>query len=143
MGEFAKYLDKCLKADDPSKAFDGKRVVALMNAFGPALHSHLSNEPRHLASLSKYPNIDTATIRAKTEKDTMDRTSPVYLLPMLWFNLDAEFEDGRWADFPGLSWPLKWVMVNLFGWWRSNWWRFGSVGRDGKRVQLLALREGY
>jgi hypothetical protein len=137
------YLDECMTSRDPSHNFDGSRVLTLMDAFGPALHSHLSNEPPHLASLRQYPNIDMAAIKAATEKDSMDRTSPIYLLPMLWCNLDVEFEDGRWRDFPGLSAPLRWIMVNVFGWWRSNWWRFGSVGRDGRRVQLLALRDGY
>lgn len=143
MDELKKYLNECINAEEPSQLFDGTRVVATMDAFGPALHSHLSNEVPRLSSLRQYPNIDMAAIKAAAEKDSMDRTSPVYLLPMLWCNLDVEFEDGRWRDFPGLSAPLKWVMVNILGWWRSNWWRFGSVGKDGKRVQLLALRDEY
>jgi hypothetical protein len=143
MDALKEYLNESINAKDPSQAFDGARVIALMDAFGTALHSHLANEVAHLALLRQYPNIDMAAIKLATEKDSMNRTSPVYLLPMLWCNLDVEFEDGRWRDFPGLSALLKWIMVNIFGWWRSNWWRFGSVGSDGKRVQLLALREGY
>jgi len=143
MDALKNYLDRCIGAKQPRGTFEGPRMVALMDEFGSALHSHLSNEPARLASLKEYPNIDMVAIKAKAEKDAMDRTSPVYLLPMLWCNLDSEFEDGYWKDFPGLSAPVRWVLVNVFGWWRSNWWRFGSVDKNGQRVQLLALRDDY
>lgn len=143
LGEFKDYLESCTVAADPPAVFNGAHAVALLDSFGPALHSHLANEAAHLASLSKYPNIDLEPIQKATEKDAMDRTSAVFLLPMLWFNHDVDFEDGYWSGFPGLPAPMKWVMVNVFGWWRSNWWRFGSVDRNGKLIELLALREGY
>jgi hypothetical protein len=114
-----------------------------MDQFGEALHTHLKNEPSHLASLSRYPAIDLNPIRKATKDDSMRRTSAVYLLPMLWFNHDVNFEDGQWKGFPGLPPVVKWVMVNVLRWWRSNWWRFGSVDRSGKLVTLLALQEGY
>lgn len=143
MDALKSYLNQCLKDNDPSAKFSGTRVQQLMDEFGPAMHTHLKNEVPHLASLKKYPNIDMATIKKATEKDSMDRSSTIYDLPMLWYNLDVDFEDGRWKDFPGLPAPVRWVMVNVLGWWRSNWWRFGSVDRNGKRVQLLALRDDY
>ncbi|PSN71816.1 hypothetical protein BS50DRAFT_236193 [Corynespora cassiicola Philippines] len=143
MEKFKEYLDSCLSSQDPKTAFSGPHLVGLMDTFGSALHSHLSHEPVHLASLSKYPQIPTKEIKAAGEKDAMDTQSIIYMLPMLWFNHDTEFEDGEWRDWPGLSWQLKWVMVNVFGWWRSNWWRWGSVGRDGKMVELLALADNY
>jgi hypothetical protein len=138
-----KNLDSCVSANNPTVAFSGTHLITLMDTFGPALQSHLAHEPVHLASLSKYPQIPTKDIKAAGQKDAMDTQSTIYMLPMLWYNLDVEFEDGYWHDFPGLSWQIKWVMVNVLGWWRSNWWRFGSAGRDGKMAPLLALRDGY
>lgn len=116
-----------------------------MDTFGQALHEHLKNEPPHLASLDQYSleKKDLARIRKAAEEDSMKRTSAVYLLPMLWYNHDVDYEDGLWRDFPGLPWIMKWIMVNIVGWWRSNWWRFGGVDRNGKLVTLLALRDDY
>jgi hypothetical protein len=143
LDKFKQYLEECAAAADPPALFDRNRALTIMDSFGEALHSHLRDEPPRLAALKVYSAIDLGPIRKATEKDSMDRTSPVYLLPILWFNHDVDFEDQHWRDFPGLPYPVKWVMVNIIGWWRSNWWRFGSVDRNGKLVPLLALRDGY
>ena len=62
-----------------------------MDSFGEVFHTHLVHEPPQIASLSQYP-IDIKACSEKTAKHSMSRTSVVYLLPMLWFNLDLEFE---------------------------------------------------
>lgn len=137
--EFKSYLDTC--ANNPTE-FEGTHLVKIMDSFGHDLHSHLKKEPEKLASLSKYP-IDMKAISEKTARHSMNRTSAVHVLPILWFNLDTDFEDGKWKNFPEVPGPIKWVMINVLGWWRSNLWRFGSCGADGKAVPLLALRDSY
>ncbi|ERF73168.1 hypothetical protein EPUS_03009 [Endocarpon pusillum Z07020] len=139
MANFKTYLTTCAAAPG---SFRATNLHHVMDTFGPTLHQHLLHEPAKLASLAKYP-IDIRALSEKTAKYSMDRTSSVNLLPMLWFNLDLEFEDGKWKDFPPVSAPVRWVMVNVLGWWRAGWWRFGSCGADGRRVRLLALREEY
>lgn len=113
-----------------------------MDTLAPALATHLANEPPALASLATYA-IDMKDLSNRTTKHSMARTSVVNLLPMLWFNLDVEFENGKWQNFPPISAPVRWVMVNILGRWQARWWRFGSCDADGKRIELMALREGY
>ena len=113
-----------------------------MDTFAPALVTHLANEPPALASLSTYA-VDIKALSEKTAQHSMARTSSFNLLPMLWYNLDVEFEGGKWKNFPPVPTPMRWVLVNIFGWWQARWWRFGSCGTDGKRIELLALRKSY
>ena len=79
----------------------------------------------------------------KTAQHSMKRSSTISVLPILWFNLDVDFENKKWASFPEVPGPVKWIMINVLGRWHSNWWRFGSSGSDGKLVPLLALKEDY
>jgi hypothetical protein len=137
--QFKSYLDACLAS--PSK-FSGAELVEILDSFGPTLHSHLSHEPPKLASLSQY-NIDMRSISEKTAQHSMQRTSTTDVLPLLWYNLDKEFENGKWVGFPEVPAPTKWVMINILGWWRGNWWRFGSSGADGVQRELLCLRKAY
>ena len=104
---------------------------------------HLQHEPDKLASLLAYPSLDIKAVAKRVEEESMKRDSMVYVLPQLWYNLDADFEGGRWRDFPEVPAPVKWVLINVVGWWKSNWWRFGSSGADGKQRPLLALSETY
>ena len=113
-----------------------------MDNLAPALATYLANEPPALASLATYA-IDMKVLSDRTAKHSMARTSMVNPLPMLWFNHDVDFENGKWKNFPPVGGPVRWVMVNILGRWQARWWRFGSCGADGKRVELMALREGY
>lgn len=139
MVNFKAYLTTCAAAPG---SFSATNLLHLMDTFGPPLHQHLLHEPAKMASLAKYP-IDIRALSEKTAKHSIDHTSTVNLLPMLLFNLDLEFENGKWKDFPPVPAPMRWVMVNVIGWWRAGWWRFGSCGADGRRVRLLALRDEY
>lgn len=137
--DFKRYLDTCAKAP---RDFQGTRLLAIMDTFGPALHKHLVNEPPKLASLSKYP-IDIKAISEKLAKHSLGQASTTHLLPLVWYNLDVDFEEGRWRDWPPMPWLVRWIMVNVLSSWCWSWWRFGSVGADGRRVKLLALRDDY
>ena len=139
LAKFEEYIEAC--AASPAK-FQGTELVAILHELGSTLQTHLAHEPAKLAGLSQY-DIDMASISAKTADHSMKRTSTTDVLPLLWYNLDKEFEGGKWASFPELPAPLKWVMINLFGWWHSNWWRFGSSGPDGLQRDLLCLTKAY
>ncbi|KAF6238848.1 hypothetical protein HO173_002720 [Letharia columbiana] len=139
LSSLATYLGTCRAQP---KTFNASALLSIMDAFAPAFATHLANEPPALASLSTYA-FDIKALSAKTAEYSMARTSTFNLLPMLWYNLDVEFEGGKWRDFPPVPAPMRWVLVNILGRWQARWWRFGTCGADGKRIELLALREGY
>ena len=114
-----------------------------MDGFADAFHEHLTHEPVKLAGLSVYPSLDMKSIADKTAQHSMQGTSMVYGLPQLWYNLDVDFEGGRWKSFPEVPAPVKWILINVVGWWRWNWWRFGSSDAKGRQKPLLALSDSY
>ena len=117
-------------------------MTAILDSFGEALYKHLADEPPALAALAQY-DFDIETCVKKSGDHSIGHASPINQLPMVWFNLDKEFEDGRWADFPAMPWVVKWVMISVLSRWRSNWWRFGSCGPDGVQRPLLCLTAEY
>lgn len=140
LDEMKAYVDTCLAL--PSK-YSGAEFVKIFDSFAPAFHSHLVREPLKLASLSKY-NFDMKTLGDQTTQYALQRYSTTDVLPILWYNLDTKFEGGKWESFPPLPAPIKWYMVNILGWWKSNWWRFSSCGANlVERDELLCLREDY
>ena len=134
LSSLADYLNSCNK--EPN-TFNASALISHLDELLPSLQTHLANEPPALASLAKY-DFDIRALADVTANHSMQSASIINLLPMLWFDLDVEFEDGMWKDFPSMASLVRWFMVNVLG-----WWRFGSYGADGKRVELLALREGY
>ncbi|KAJ9296759.1 hypothetical protein DTO271G3_4958 [Paecilomyces variotii] len=133
------YIDTCLAT--PSK-YSGVELVKVLDSFGAALHSHLEHEPANLLALSKY-SFDMKALGDHTTQYGLQRYSTTDVLPILWYNLDTKFEDGKWESFPPLPAPVKWYMVNVLGWWRSNWWRFASCNASLVEKELLCLRRDY
>nr|ANM86612.1 hypothetical protein [Cladonia uncialis subsp. uncialis]AUW30808.1 hypothetical protein [Cladonia uncialis subsp. uncialis] len=109
LSSLATYLRACTAQPG---SFESSALLAIMDTLAPALATHLANEPPALASLATYA-IDMKDLSDKTAKHSMARTSVVNLLPMLWFNLDVDFEDGKWNNFPPISGPVRWVLTWL------------------------------
>ncbi|KAJ9259600.1 hypothetical protein DTO195F2_4944 [Paecilomyces variotii] len=133
------YIDTCLAT--PSK-YSGVELIKVLDSFGAALHSHLLHEPANLLALSKY-SFDMKALGDHTTQYGLQRYSTTDVLPVLWYNLDTKFEDGKWESFPPLPAPVKWYMVNVLGWWRGNWWRFASCSAGLVEKELLCLRQDY
>lgn len=136
---FKDYIDACLP--DPSQ-YSGTKLVNIMDSFGEVLATHLAHEPPKLASLGQY-DFDIKPISEQTATHSMKFMHMTDVLPMLWFNLDKDFEGGRWASFPDMPGPVKWAMINIAGSWQKRWWRFASSGADGVQRELLCLTEAY
>ncbi|KAI7779404.1 hypothetical protein LA080_000884 [Diaporthe eres] len=138
--KFKDYVDSHLA--DPS-SYSGKDLVSVLESFGEVLATHLAHEPPKLASLGQYGDFDPKPLSEQTANHSMKYMHVTNVLPMLWFNLDKEFEEGKWADFPAMPGPVKWVMINVLGSWQRNWWRFGSSGADGLQRELYCLSDEY
>ena len=63
------------------------------------------------------------------------------VLPFFLMNLDAEYEEVMWRDWPPMPAPVRWGLVNLAGSVHWGWWKFTSCGSDGRRGELYALVE--
>lgn len=138
--KFKDYVDSRLA--DPS-SYSGPELVSILDSFGEVLATHLAHEPPKMASLSQYGDFDPKPLSEQTANHSMKYMHVTNVLPMLWFNLDKEFEGGKWADFPAMPGPVKWVMINVLGSWQSKWWRFGSSGSDGVQRELFCLSKEY
>lgn len=138
--KFKDYVDSRLA--HPS-SYSGLELISVLDSFGEVLASHLEHEPPKMASLGQYGDFDPKPLSEETATHSMKYMHVTNVLPMLWFNLDKEFEEGKWADFPAMPWAVKWVMINVLGSWQRNWWRFGSSGADGVQRELFCLSDEY
>ena len=137
---WGKYL-RNLQSNPHSTTFSGIKCRALMDTFIEPLSTHLAEEIPTLMALSRFGdgfNL-AALLKAEGEK-VMGGLSKANQLPMFLINHDAEFEGGI-HNFPPVPAPVKWVLFQVFGRWQYDWWKFGTVGYDGKGRELLFLGE--
>ncbi|OKL64117.1 hypothetical protein UA08_00145 [Talaromyces atroroseus] len=140
LADIKAYLETSLTS--PASDFNGSNLIMILDCFAPAFHSHLTHEPARLASLSRY-DFDMKALGDHTTQHSLQRYSTTDILPVLWYNLDTTFENGKWESFPELPAAMKWYMINVLGWWRRSWWRFVSCGANGVERELLCLRDDY
>ncbi|KAJ4389221.1 hypothetical protein N0V93_006684 [Gnomoniopsis smithogilvyi] len=134
------YIDNCLAAP---ASYSGTQLISILDSFGGTLATHLANEPPKLASLGQYGDYDPKPLAEQTANHSMKYMHMTDVLPILWYNLDKDFEGGRWADFPNMPGFMKWFMINVMGSWQARWWRFGSSGADGIQRELFCLTDHY
>jgi hypothetical protein len=111
------YLSQCTV--DPTN-FSGAHLIRLIDGFGSTLVTHLSDEIPTLISLNQYgsklPLLDM--INAESQK------SPLHIsitggTPFFFRNLDVEFEDGLWKNWPPMPGLVWWIMQRTFVAWNS------------------------
>jgi hypothetical protein len=114
---YKSYLDQCTV--DPT-IFSGAHLMQLIDNFGSILVTHLSDEIPTLISLtphgSKLPllqMINNEAMRSPTQISITGGT------PFFFRNLDVEFEDGLWKDWPPMPGLVWWVMQRTFVAWNS------------------------
>lgn len=56
-------------------------------------------------------------------------------------NLDAAFEEGKWADWPPMPRLVRWGLVNAAGSVYGAWWKFASCDASGRPRDLWALQQ--
>jgi hypothetical protein len=56
--------------------------------------------------------------------------------PFFFRNLDVEFEDGLWKEWPPVPrivwWVMQWTVVS----WNGGWWDFASCDGSGTLREL-------
>lgn len=59
---------------------------------------------------------------------------------LILFQMDWDYEDGHWAHFPPVSYPIRWAIMSMANLLHSEWWRFACCDSNGKRKELHTLR---
>ncbi|KAF2683754.1 hypothetical protein K458DRAFT_42110 [Lentithecium fluviatile CBS 122367] len=122
--------------DSKKNTFSASTCVTLMDDFLVPLSTHLSDEIETLVSLQKYS--DVLDIKAMMEAEgqkVMGSMSKTTQLPCFFLNHDPSFE-GAWHSFPPVPPPLRWFLRSVCSRWHGEWWKFSTVGFDGRAREL-------
>ncbi|KAH8646133.1 hypothetical protein BX600DRAFT_477184 [Xylariales sp. PMI_506] len=118
------YLTATAAGQEP---YDGARIVALIDAFGPALTRHLAEEIQCILDLRRFGVEKMKGIAKALAEDGQANMGKIGLLEGIVFAFlgqDATYENGIWANFPPTPPGLKSVVMGVFYYWRRSWWKF-------------------
>ena len=143
---YEKYLSQLASPSD----FDGKALCNIMDSFQQPFEHHFHSEINHISSLSALssapapgsPESDNAaTVFKAWGKKTVTKAGTTDVVPFFLMNLDATYEEGKWASWPPMPAPIRWGLVNVAGSWNWGWWKFASCDSTGRPRELYALGE--
>ncbi|KAJ4370062.1 hypothetical protein N0V86_008797 [Didymella sp. IMI 355093] len=144
LGEYAAYLNGLTSAME----FDGGKLCAVMDTFKEPFEAHFHSEIRTIASFGGLANApppgseeekQAADIFKAWGKKTVMKAGTTDVVPFFLMNLDATYEDGKWAGWPPMPAPIRWGLVNIAGSWNGAWWKFASCDSRGAPKELYAL----
>ncbi|KAL1297869.1 hypothetical protein AAFC00_006392 [Neodothiora populina] len=130
-------------------AFSGSEVIRIMDTFREPFTNHFHSEIHTIANFSNLSSAtssspemrEAAALTFKTwGKKTLTKAGMTDVVPFALLNMDATFEDGKWANWPPMPGPVKWMLLNVFGSWNWGWWKFSSCGSAGMPRPLYALQ---
>ncbi|KAF3047182.1 hypothetical protein E8E12_011574 [Didymella heteroderae] len=146
LGDYAAYLSGL---PTPSH-LDGNKLCMIMQAFKEPFEAHFHAEIGTIASLAEMPNApapgsekekEAAAIFKVWGKKTVMKAGITDVVPFFLMNLDATYEEGRWANWPPIPAPVRWGLINVAGSWNWSWWKFASCDSSGRPRELYALGE--
>ena len=120
-----------------------------MDSFRQPFESHFHSEISTIAALSTHPSCPSENspedvagrlLFKRWGKGTIGIGDVTDAVPFFLLNLDATFEDGKWASWPPIPAPIRWGMLNLGCAWNGGWWKFASCGADGRPRELWAMQ---
>lgn len=144
--KFHDYLAP-LSEQGQESGFSASTLLSIMDSFKEAFCNHFHSEISTIAALAEKYSEKTdlsATLGptfAKWGKSSIMGAGYTDAVPFLFLNFDRTAEDGKWANWPPMPGPIRWMLVNFCGFWYSGRWRFASCGYDGKPKTLYALGE--
>jgi hypothetical protein len=145
IAEFHTYLSSVQPGE-----FSADKLLEIMNAFQGPFESHFRSEIETIAALASHPNIpkegSAEEKRAIDDFDTWGRQSVLSgglteVVPVFFMNLDRDYEDGLWTDWPKIPTPIRWTLINLGTILNGGRWRYASCDGNGKRRPLYALKQ--
>lgn len=142
--DFETYLNGL----ETAQAFDGQKLIVIMRSFQDHFCHHFHHEIETIASFANLPTVpapnspeaeEAATIFKTWGKKTVTKAGTFDVVPFFLMNLDAEYEDGKWANWPPMPTPVRWGLVNVAGAVHWSWWKFSSCDGAGRPRRLFAL----
>lgn len=150
LGGLVNFQDYLSKLDTPT-AFDGSRLVEIMQSFQEPFCHHFHHEITTIASFAKLPSAPppgseeahrAAAVFKAWGKNTVTKAGTFDVVPFFLMNLDASFEEGIWANWPPMPAPIRWGLINVAGAVHWGWWKFASCDASGQPKELFALGDG-
>lgn len=115
----------------------------------PFIH-HFHHEIATIASFADLPSAPkpntpeadrAAAVFKAWGKKTVTKAGTFDVVPFFLMNLDAEYEEGMWREWPPMPALVRWGLVNGAGSVHWGWWKFASCDAWGRRRALYALGE--
>ncbi|KAH7326447.1 hypothetical protein B0I35DRAFT_405687 [Stachybotrys elegans] len=141
--EYHKYLSEL-----PSPAeLNSAELQRIMDSFREPFENHFHHEIDIIAALADHPKAPApgspeaaaaSNIFKTWGKATVSKAGTSDVVPFFLLNLDGTFEDGTWANWPPMPYPIKWGLINVAGLWNSGFWKFSSCDANGKPKELYA-----
>ncbi len=135
--DFKTYADSVASG---SEKYDGSRVIAIIDDFAPPLLQHLADEIPTILSLRPYAD-KLAGLPQLFQEEADKVGKAVGLSGIIWFcaNLDSQYENGRWQNWPPAPAHVKFLMRCVFWWTNADARKFGAVDRTGHMKPLYAV----
>ena len=144
LGKYKDYLEGLAM---PSQ-FDGKKLREIMEVFKEPFEAHFHSEISTIESFADLPTApvpgsekerEAAAVFKAWGKKTVMKAGVADAVPFFLMNLDATYEEGRWANWPPIPAPVRWGLANIAGSWNWSWWKFASCDSTGMPRELYAL----
>ena len=119
-----------------------------MDCFQEPFAIHMRSEIDTIASLAKHPRTpkEGSSLEMSSEAafDGRERNNLITsgitdVLPFFLFNFDSDYEEGLWADWPPIPFPVRWTLMHLAMVLHPTWWKFASCDAARKRTPLYAV----
>ncbi|KAK4096321.1 hypothetical protein N658DRAFT_436356 [Parathielavia hyrcaniae] len=137
---FKAYAESVLAG---AQQYQGAKVVAIIDGFGPALIQHLADEVPSLLGLRQYGKDKLASLPAFFDAEGEKAMKEIGLAGMVFAfaNLDMQYENAMWQNWPPAPPPVKILAKSVFWWLNADARKFGAVDRMGNMRHLYAVPE--
>lgn len=131
-------FEEYVRSATPSTV-NGRTIIDLLDNFAAILQIHLTDEVVWILSLSKYPNLDLASIDVQHGNFVRAHSSKTTLLPYLLTNHDLTYEGGIHDWWPSDSKVRLFFLRYICTIWNHGAWRYSSCSKSGKPKPLYGL----
>ena len=131
LNELKSYVEGCLSRQEE---YDGKKVVRIVDGFGPILRQHLAEE---IPSFDEPRRSDDQLtgFHAKLAAEAKETETELRILEgaiLLIIAHDLDYEWGIHTNFPPIPGPITWGLRNVAWWAHRDWWAFAPCDGHGK-----------
>ncbi|KAH7040919.1 hemerythrin HHE cation binding domain-containing protein [Microdochium trichocladiopsis] len=133
--ELDAYVQRCLQ--NPS-AYDGDKIVGMIDSFGAVLRQHLADEIPTLLALREHADKLAGMYKEFSDEGAkhMQTLGLFKGAACVIATHDVDYEGGLHRGFPPAPAVLVWLLRNVAWWVHRDWWRFAPCDRHGRMKDL-------